>query len=98
MKFYDVTKALYIDTDAPEVGLGAALLQTRRPTAFASKSITGTEKGYSSIEREALGILYRLQKFHHYCFMTEVSIITDHKSLVATLKDIATLSKRMNSI
>ena len=60
MKLYDETKPLYIETDASEVGLDAALLQTRsntsfprnkvphnsilRPIAFASKSLTGMEK------------------------------------------------------
>ena len=50
-----------------------------RPIAFASKGLTGTEKRYSKIEREAFGILYDLDKFHHYCFAKDVSIITDHK-------------------
>ena len=64
--------------------MGAALLQTRdnmschrdevpdnsilRPIAFSSKSLTVTEKRYSNIERETLGIRYGLEKFHHYCF------------------------------
>ena len=59
MKFYE-TKPLYIQTDEPGVGLGAALLQTRRstsclreeasdnsilrPIAFASKSLSNTVK------------------------------------------------------
>ena len=93
-------------------GLGAALLQTRsntschrnevpdnsilRPIAFTSKSLTGTEKKYSNIEREALGILYGLEKFHHYCFVREVSVIMDHKPPIAIfIKDVATLSKRL---
>ena len=92
--------------------LGAALLQTRdnmhfhrdevpdnsilRPIAFASKSLTGAEKRYSNIEREALAILYGLEKFHPYCFVREVSIITDHKPLVTIFKkDVATLSPRL---
>ena len=56
------------------------------PIAFASKSITGAEHRYSNIEREALGILHGLEKFHHYCFTREVHVITDHKPLVAILK------------
>ena len=35
-----------------------------------------------------LGILYRLEKFHHYSFAREVSIITGHKPLVAISKKI----------
>ena len=112
MKFYDETKPLYIKTDASGIGLGAALLQTRsntschrneapnnnilRPIAFASKNLTTTEKWYINIEGEALGMLYGLEKFHHYCFLREVSIITDCKLLIAIVKeDVTTLSQSM---
>ena len=62
------------------------------PIAFASKSLTGTEPKYSNIDKEALGILHDLEKFHHYCFGREVIVITDHKPLVAIFKkDVATL-------
>ena len=115
MKFYDDTKLLYLETDASGVGLGAALLQTwegttyqkdmvpdntiHHPIAFASKSLTGTECRYSNIEREALGILCRLEKFHHYCFAREVHIITNHKLLVAIFKkDVAVLSQCIQHI
>ena len=101
MKF-DETKALYLETDASETGLHAALLQTRdgmkwpkdtvpdntilRSIAFASKSLSCAGLRYSNIEREALGILHGFKKFHHYCFAREVSIITDKKPLVAMFK------------
>ena len=84
MKFYDDTKPLYLETDASGVGLGAALLQLCKgsicqkdvipdntilhPIAFASKSLTVAEHRYSNIKLEVMGILYRLKKFHHYCF------------------------------
>ena len=102
MKFYDDTKPLYLETDASDVGLGAALLQMcegttcqkdtlpdntiLQPIAFASKSLTGAEHRYSNIEREALGILHGLENFHHYCLAREVHIITNNKTLVATFK------------
>ena len=47
-----------------------------RPITFANKSLSSAERRYSNIEREALGILHGLKKFHHYCFVREVSIIT----------------------
>ena len=102
MKFYDVNKLLYLETDASGIGLRAALLQLRDdtscqthmapdnrilcPIAFASKSLMGVECRYSNIEHEALGILHGLEKFHHYCFGREVLMITGHKPLVSMFK------------
>ena len=108
MKFYDDIKLLYLETDASGVGLGIALLQLCDntcqkdrapdnlilcPIAFASKSLTG------NIEREALGILHSLEKFHHYCFGREVLVITNYKPLVSMFKrDAATLSQCVQCI
>ena len=84
MKVYVETKPLYLETDVFGIRLDTALLQTRdgttclkyiapdntvlRPITFASKSLASAEHRYSNIEREALGILHCLKKFHHYCF------------------------------
>ena len=67
MKYYDVRKFLYLETDVSRVGLGATLLQIRdnlscgydgapdnamlQPTAFASKNLSSTEQWYSNIKR-----------------------------------------------
>ena len=93
---------IYLEADTYRVGLAAVLLQIRNgtscsrdkapdnniltPTAFVSMSLSSKEKRYSNIEKEALNILYGLEKFHHYCFVRQVSIITDHKLLVAIFK------------
>ena len=70
-----------------------------RPIAFASKGLTSAGQRYSSIIREELGILHALERFHYYCLVREVSIITDHKSLVAIFKkDVATMSQRIQCI
>jgi len=70
-----------------------------RPIAYGSKSLTTTEQNYSNIEREALGILHALQKFHHYTFGRHTHIITDHRPLLAIFKkDVATASPRLQRI
>ena len=67
-----------------------------RSITFPSKSLTGAEKRYNKIDRGALGIVFGLEKFHHYCFDRETSIITDHKPLITIFKkDVATLSQKL---
>ena len=77
MKFYGDSKPLYLETDASNVGLRAALFQTQEGAmcqkdtvlvntilhliAFDSKSLTSAEYRCSNIEREALGILHGLK-------------------------------------
>ena len=109
MKFCIETQPLYLEVDTSEVMRGATLLQTRsgtscprdktpdnnilRPIPFASKSLSSAERRYCNIEREALGILHG---FHHYCLVREVSIITNHKQLVAIFrKDVTMLLQRL---
>ena len=96
MKYYNEEEQLYLETDVSSISSGVGMLQVRDKTwflkdkasdnsalwtiAFTSKSLTSAEAWYNNIEREALGILYRLQKLHHYCFTHEVSMVAEHKS------------------
>ena len=113
MRFYIETKPLYLQTDASGIGLVTALLQTRdgmtcprdtvpdntilRLIPFASKSLTSAEQTHSNSKREALGILHGLERLHHYCFVREAYIITDHNPLIAIFKK-ATLLQRIQCI
>ena len=46
-----------------------------------------------------MGILHGLERFHYYSFVRQVSIITDHKPLVAIFKkDVATLLEGIQHI
>ena len=95
-------------TDVSGGGLCATLLQVRDdlscrydevPDTFGSKSLSSTEQWYSNMGREALRILHGLEEFHHYCFVCEVHVITDHNPLVAILgKDVAMLSQWLQCI
>ena len=72
--------------DASPCGLGCVLLQEvdnqMRPVAYASRSLTDVEKRYAQIEREALAVLYRLQKMHTNIYGRHVTVATDHKPLL----------------
>ena len=76
-------------THPPIYGLGAVLLQKsgeqRRPVAYASRSMTDTEKRYAQIEKEALAITWAAEKFTGYILGKQIQIETDHKPLVPLL-------------
>ncbi|UYV68351.1 K02A2.6-like [Cordylochernes scorpioides] len=60
LAYYNLNSPTELITDASPIGLGAVLIQTqqngiKRPIAYASRSLTNTEKKYSQIEKETLG-------------------------------------------
>ncbi len=81
LTYFDPRKPTTIEVDSSLNGLGAAITQEGRPIAFASKSLTDTEKRYANIEREMLAVVFGCERFHTYIFGKEVKIQSDHKPL-----------------
>ena len=67
-----------LETDASAVGLGAVLEQDGHPIAYASQSLTKSERNYSVIQRECLAIVFSLKQFHHYLLGRRFKLYTDH--------------------
>ena len=71
------------------MGLGAVLLQLHhgewKPIAFASRSLSDTERRYAQIEKEALALTWACEKFSEYVLGKEIELETDHKPLVPIL-------------
>ena len=67
-------------------GLGAALIQEDRPTAYASKALTPTQERYAQIEKELLAAVFRCIKFAEYIVGRDVTVESDHKPLEAIMK------------
>ncbi|KAK3703408.1 hypothetical protein QZH41_003904 [Actinostola sp. cb2023] len=86
LKYFDSKKPVVVQVDASQRGLGAVLLQDNQPLAYSSKLLTDTERRYSNIEREMLGVVHGLEKFHYYCYGRPVVVQTDHKPLEAISK------------
>ncbi|PFX16729.1 Uncharacterized protein K02A2.6 [Stylophora pistillata] len=86
LRYFDPNAETVIETDASLKGLGAVLLQDGKPVCYASKALTETEQQYSNIEREALGVVWGLDRFHYFIYGKSCTIHTDHKPLEAILE------------
>ncbi|XP_062706679.1 uncharacterized protein K02A2.6-like isoform X1 [Aedes albopictus] len=73
--------------DASPVGLGAVLLQylegSPKVVAYASKSLTDTERRYAQTEKEALALVWAVERFRIYLLGIRFELETDHKPLEA---------------
>ena len=86
LKFYDQSKALEIQCDASQRGLGAALLQDGQPLAFISRALTDTESRYAQIEKEMLAIVWSVEKFDQFAYGRKIYVQSDHKPLESIIK------------
>ena len=84
MAFYNKKGTVNLGTSTSGIGVGASFLQVRdgiwfprneapdsavlQPIVFTRKSLTNTETCFSNTEREVLGILHNLEKFHDNAF------------------------------
>ena len=73
LKYYRPALDLYIETDASGKAISMALLQSEKserqrlyPIAYGSKTLTRAETMYANIERELLGMVRAVEKFHYF--------------------------------
>ena len=99
MAYFDKNKDHIIQTDASKTGLGAVLLQEGQPIIYASRTLTDTEHRYSNIKRELLGVVFGLERLHHYTFGKPITVETDHQLLTSIWKKtIVTSSPRLQRL
>ena len=99
MTYFDKDKDHIIQTDPSKTGLGAVLLQEGQPIVYASRTLTETEKRYSNMERELLGVVFGLERLHHYIFGSSITVETDHQLLTSIWKKtIANSSPRLQRL
>lgn len=82
---FDPKFKIKVKCDASPYGIGAVLMHEinnkEYPIAFVSRTLTNVEKRYSQLDREALAIIFGLNRFHKYLYGIHFVIQTDHKPL-----------------
>ena len=84
---YNPDRETTVSADASSFGLGAVFLQKQpngemRPVAYASRSMTTTERRYAQIEKEALATTWALEHWSDLLIGMKFTVETDHKPLV----------------
>ncbi|KAK7091878.1 hypothetical protein V1264_009500 [Littorina saxatilis] len=85
LRLPDTAKEFILRTDASDEGIGAMLMQEHGgkpfPVSYASKKLSGSEKNYSTMEKECLAIVWGIKKFELYLQGVKFVLQTDHKPL-----------------
>ena len=81
----DFPKPFVLDTDASDVAIGGVVSQNidcqERAVAFASRTLTETERRYCVTRKELLALVHFVKYFKHYLYGKVFTARTDHGSL-----------------
>ena len=77
-----------LDCDASSYGIGAVLSQgdwnEKRVIAYASKSLSASQRNWVTYDREWWAIVWSIRHFRPYLAGRHFTVVTDHKSLVGS--------------
>lgn len=97
--FFDDKLRIILYTDASPHALGAVLAQinedgSHRIVSFASRVLSRTEASYPHIQKEALGIVWAVERFFYYLLGRKFTVRTDARGLAYIFDRDKTTCKR----
>jgi hypothetical protein len=66
-------------------------MQNGKPTAFASTSLTNSERSWVMLEKELLAIVFGMAKFRQYIYGRHITEETDHLPLISVVNNLYTV-------
>lgn len=91
MALYDPRKDTYLLCDASPIGVAAVLMQVNngqeRPVYYASAKLDAAQRKYSQLHREALAIMFGLERFYKFIFGKQITIVTDAQAVKEMFKE-----------
>ena len=90
LALFDPELHTIVTTDASDYGLGAVLMQIyadkmEKTIAFASQTLTESERKYSTGEKEALGCVWATEKWRTHLWGRHLTLRTDPSPLTTLL-------------
>ena len=91
LAYANYCKLFQLQTDASDLGLGAVLYQRdgndhQRVIAFASRSLSNTERNYPAYKLEFLALKWAItDRFHEYLYSGQFDVYTDNNPLTYIL-------------
>ncbi|EGT56159.1 hypothetical protein CAEBREN_11698 [Caenorhabditis brenneri] len=85
---FDPKLPIIVSADASQYGIGCVIAHrfpdgTEKAIYHVSKALTKTQQNYSQIEKEGLGLVTAVTKFHRFLHGRHFTLRTDHKPLLA---------------